>query len=101
MVALIILVLQQDFLSYDMKTTKFTTYILCLFVLFRSLVFNLLWLVHPLEARLFLRDHFYAARFVVALFGVAHFVVAPFWSGTFGANFTKIIFFFCFLFQFF
>jgi len=40
----------------------------------------------------FLRDHFGAVHFIVALFGVAHFVAGPFMSGLFGANFMKIIF---------
>jgi len=35
----------------------------------------------------FLRDHLGAARFVVALFGVAYFVAGPFWSVTFWRKF--------------
>jgi len=39
------------------------------------------------------REHFDAVRFVVAFFGIAHFG-----ADLFDANFTKIIFLFCFLF---
>jgi len=43
------------------------------------------------------RDHFGATRFVVALFGIAHLVAGPFWSGPFCRKFHKNNFFsFCF-----
>jgi len=39
------------------------------------------------------RDHFGSARFVVALFGIAHFIDAPFWSGPFWRKFQENNFF--------
>jgi len=42
------------------------------------------------------RDHFGAARFVVALFGVTHFVADPFWSRPFWREFHENNFFFKF-----
>jgi len=40
------------------------------------------------------RDHFGAARFVVAFFCVAHFEARPFWSRHFWREIQEIIFFF-------
>jgi len=39
------------------------------------------------------RDHFGAARFVVAFFGIAHFVAGPFGSGRFWREFHENNFF--------
>jgi len=46
------------------------------------------------------RDHFGAACFVVALFGIAHVVAGPFWSGAFWCKFHEKIFSFAFCFNF-
>jgi len=47
----------------------------------------------------FWHDHFGAARFVVAVYGFAHFVAGPFWSGPFWREFHEKIFFLLFSFS--
>jgi len=73
--------------KWDRAEEQTADYMLAFCTIFQISIPTKILMCQCVEYTILWRDHFGAARFVVTLFGIAHFG-----ADLFGANFTKIIF---------